>query len=182
MHEVEEEVLPVNNLQEYDDDEKPEVGSLAARVKARSEEIERTISEIFPIPAWEDILAVELRLVGWESLRRVVTKHERQRVEAMKELYTAADQLLLGTSGFYEVLPDTQEGENRYRSAGDHSWTSLARDTGKALPDSLTPRQALIALIGDTNVLVLWKDWQDWMSSRRGGVDTEVARDFGTTQ
>lgn len=152
-----------------------EAGSLAQRMEARAGELERTVSAIFPIPTWEDILAVELRLVGWEALRRIVTKHDRHRVEAIKELYTAADQILLGTEAFYEVKED---GRERIES----SWVDLARATGRKLPAELTPRQALIALVGDTNVAILWRDWQEWMTTRRPEVDEELAQDFGTTQ
>jgi hypothetical protein len=122
------------------------------------------------------MLAVELRLVGWEALRRIVTKYERQRVPALQELYTAADQILLGTEGFYEVDEDGK------RTSVEQSWITLAKATGRVLPDELTPRQALISLVGDTNVLILWKEWQDWMSSRRTEVEEEVVRDFGMTR
>lgn len=150
-------------------------GSLAERMQQRSTELERTVSAIFPIPTWEDILAVELRLVGWEALRRVVTKHERHRVDAIKELYTAADQILLGTEAFYEIKDSDRERV-------ETSWQDLARATGRHLPADLSPRQALIALVGDTNVAILWKDWQEWMATRRPEIDEDVAKDFGTTQ
>lgn len=153
-----------------------EMGSLASRMEHRAQEIESAVTEIFPIPMWEDILAVELSLVGWERLRKMVAKHNRQRNEAIRELYVAADQLLAATVAFYEV------GEDNAQTPVEQTWITLARATGKPLSDDLTPRQAVIALMGDTNVLVLWKEWQDWQSSRRGETDEEVAKDFGTTQ
>lgn len=153
-----------------------EPGSLASRVERRSQELQSRVSEVFPIPTWEDILAVELRLVGWEALRRIITKHERQRAEAIRELYVAVDQLLLGTVQFFEINP-----EDNSRQEVEQTWISLARATGKVLPDSLTPRQAVIALVGDTNALILWREWQEWMATRRGEVDGEVAEDFGST-
>src|SRR5215212_4209172 len=85
----------------------PEVGSLQERLQRRAKELEDTVSTIFPIPNWDDILAVELRLVGWEALRKIVTKHERHAVPAIRELYTAADQLLVGTVRFFEVDENT---------------------------------------------------------------------------
>lgn len=150
-------------------------GSLADRLQKRSQEIEHTISAVFPVPTLDDILGVELRIVGWEALRKIVTKHERQQVPAMRELYVAADQILAGTVRFYE-LEDTR------RTPVDHTWQELARATGRPLPEDLTPRRALIALMGDTNVAILWQQWQEWMTTRRPEVNEEVASDFGTTQ
>jgi len=156
-----------------------EPGSLAERLQQRSKELETTISAVFPVPTLDDILAVELRLVGWESLRRIVTKHERNQVPAIRELYVAADQIVLGTEGFFEILDS--EGPQRRRKV-DHTWQDLARATGKNLPQEVTPRQALIALVGDTNVAILWQQWQEWMTTRRPEVNEEVGKDFGQTQ
>lgn len=152
-----------------------EAGSLAERMEKRAGELERTVSAIFPLPTWEDILAVELRLVGWESLRRIVTKHERHRVEAIRELYVAADQILMSTEAFYEIKENDRERV-------ETTWQDLARATGRKFGPDLTSRQALIALVGDTNVAILWRDWQEWMTTRRPEVDEEIAQDFGTTQ
>jgi hypothetical protein len=150
-------------------------GSLAERMAHRAGELEQTVSAIFPIPTWEEVLAVELRLVGWESLRRVAQKHERQRVDAIKELYVAADQILVATEGFFEIAESQ-------RTRIESTWQELARLTGRKLPEDLTPRRALISLVGDTNVAILWADWQQWMTTRRPDVDEEVGKDFGTTQ
>lgn len=153
-----------------------EPGSLQERLQHRSQELEQTVSAVFPIPTLDDILAVELRLVGWEALRKIVSKHERQQVPAIKELYVASDGILAGTVGFYEI------GEDSRRTKVDSTWQELARATGKQLPEDLTPRRALIALVGDTNVAILWQQWQEWMATRRPEVDEEVSKDFGTTQ
>lgn len=157
---------------------KREEGSLAARMQQRQHELETLHSDVFPVPGWEEFLAVELRLVGWEALRKVVSKHDRQRSPALKELYVAADQMLLATEGFFEV----SEGARDRRIEDNGNWIALARATGKELPDSLTPRQAMISLMGDTNVLVLYQDWTEWMSTRRTDLEREVAEDFGTTR
>lgn len=164
----------VGALEDADNGRAP--GSLAARMQERASELETTVSAIFPIPTWEEVLAVELRLVGWERLRRIASKHDRVRVDAIKELYVAADQILEGTTGFFEV-----NGVQR-RRIEDASWQSLAKLTGKKLPEDLTPRKAMIALMGDTNIAIMWADWQQWMTTRRPEVDEEVAQDFGTTQ
>lgn len=151
-------------------------GSLAERMQQRASELETTVSAVFAIPTWEEVLGVELRLVGWEKLRRIASKHDRVRVDAIKELYVAADQILEGTVQFYEI-----NGIQK-RRIEDTSWQLLAKLTGKKLPEDLTPRKAMIALMGDTNIAILWADWQQWMTTRRPEIDEEVAQDFGTTQ
>jgi hypothetical protein len=168
-------VLPERDI----DADVREVGSLGSRMQQRAAEIEQATSERFPVPGWESILEVELALVSWERLRRVVTKYERlNRQPAMQELYTAADQILLATLNFYEV-PE-QGGPPKLRE--DHDWVSLARATGKPLPDDLTPRMAVIHLCSDVGTLALLRDWGEWMQTRRGEVDKEVQDYFARTQ
>lgn len=154
-----------------------ESGSLASRMRVRAGELENAISEVFAIPTWEEILAVELRLVSWEALRKVVSRHERlaSRNPAMHELYIAADQLILGTEQFFEV-------SEAARTPVQHTWNTLARMSGKNIPEDASARQSIIVLCGDTNVLLLWKEWQDWMATRRTEVEEDMVKDFGTTQ
>lgn len=149
--------------------------SLAQRMQSRSQELERQVTEVFDIPGWEDILSVELRLMGWQVLRGIGQRNRKVKQVALQELYTAIDSIITATSQFYEV-----QGERRVTLEGD-TWISLARRTGKKLPDELTQRQAVLALVGDTRVMVLYNEWQEWMQGERREVDEEVMRDFETT-
>jgi hypothetical protein len=47
------------------------------------------------------------------------------------------------------------------------------------LPASLTPRQALLALVTDKFVPPLYARWQEWSAGERQNVDQEVVKDLG---
>lgn len=150
-------------------------GSLASRMKSRARELEGQATETFSIPGWEDILAVELRLVSWSVLRGIGQRNARVKQVPLQELYTACDAILTATVQHFEVKDD-----GKHESIDD-TWMSLARRTGKALPEDLTPRQAMIALVGDTRIMVLFNEWQEWMQGERRAVGDEVVLDFGMT-
>lgn len=151
-------------------------GSLSSRMERRSNELSSQRSDIFELPGWDDILAVELRLMGWESLRKIGIRNQKVKSVPLQELYTSIDQIVAGTERFYEI--DESSGERRPIR---DTWVTLARRTGKNLPQDLTPRQAVIALVGDTRVMTLYNAWQEWMKGERQEVDEEVMRDFETT-
>ncbi len=153
-------------------------GSLEARMRARREEVEALVSEKFPLPRYETIIAVELRFQGYERQRLMFERNKRQRSVALKELYTACDQILAATLGFYELAgAEDEEGTHT-----DHSWYSLAKGVlGDKFRDDATPRQAMLALIGAEQVPTLWNDWQEWMSGQRMDVDREMETDFQKT-
>lgn len=151
-------------------------GSLKARMGRRGRELESQRSEVFEVPGYDEIIAVELRMLGYEESRKIgqrVARHTRE--VAMQELYAFCDQILAATEGFFEV-----DGDRRVPI--DATWTSLARDASPVkLPEELTPRQALISLVGDRRVAYLFTAWEEWMRGERSDVDEEVVRDFGTT-
>ena len=153
----------------------PQEGSLAARMATRSEELEKQTSERFPIPGWEDILEVELRALGYRALRQALTRNERVRDEATRELYTVADQLLMATVGFWEVPQNG--GQPRQM---DETWESLAKRLPNC-PDGATPRQALLFLVGDKRLHFLAQDWGEWAKTVDKQVHDEVQADFGLT-
>jgi hypothetical protein len=105
-------------------------------------------------------------------------RQERASARTRHTLYTAAEQLLAGTVGFYEIPEDGGKPKPRE----DHNWVSLARNTGKPLPEDLTPRMAIITLCGDVGTLTLLQDWSAWMLTRRNEIDKEVQEYFEKTQ
>jgi hypothetical protein len=175
--------VEVQELEEGIEVGTPSKGSLADRMAARREQTERVTTEKFEVPRFEGVLSVELRLIGWKKLRSYGQRHSRMRDSALQELYVAADQLLAATVGFYE--DEEVEGIVNHRKAPGKSWVSLLNEMQTArkepVSDEITPRQALIALVGDTNVMFLWEQWQEWMKGERPDVDKEVQRDFQTT-
>lgn len=148
--------------------------SLAARMQQRSAELEKQTSEKFPIPGYEGILEVELRALGYKTIRRVQKRNERVRDEGLREIYTMADQLLMATVGFHEVLPD---GTNK--SISD-DWISLAKRLPNC-PEAPSPRQALLFVVTDKRIAFLIQEWGEWSKSVRSDLDEEVVQDFVTT-
>lgn len=168
---------------EDQDLEEPNVltsGSLQSRMQAKRNEAEGRHSELFAVPNWEDMIEVELRMLGWERLRKIAHRHRKVRNEALQELYVCADQIIWATEGFVEVDGDK-------RTPVQQDWVSLARAGEGArgvmpLGPESTVRQALIALVAhDTRIMALWQEWQDWMKSSRPEMDEELVSDFRTT-
>lgn len=161
-------------------DEVASSGSLRSRMQSTQAAVAERHTELFPVPNWEDMVEVELRVLGWKTMRRIADRHRKIREPALQELYTATDQIITATEGFHEI-----DGEKRTRV--DMDWIGLARagegNRGvKSLPEGVTPRQAVLALVvHDTRLMYLWQEWQDWLKSVRPEVDEEVVRDFSTT-
>lgn len=146
--------------------------SLADRMKKRAATLEKEQADWFPIPGFDDLLEVELRALGYQTIRRVQRRNEKIRDQTVMELYNMADQLLTATQGFRQVNePSSLEGE---------TWVSLARRLDNCPPD-LTPRQALLFLVGEKRIMFLVQDWAEWARTVRDDVDGEVVRDFDRT-
>jgi hypothetical protein len=163
-------------LEEGKDAELPRDSSLASRMAARSEELARQTTVRFPIPGWEDILEVELRSLGYKTLRRAISANERIRDQGTREMYAMADQILMATVAFWEV-PSNGTGEAKQM---DETWESLAKRLPNC-PDAATPRQALLFLVGDKRLHFLVGDWGEWAKNADKGVEDEVQQDFGVT-
>lgn len=157
-------------------------GSLEARMAARAEEAEADVTEKWAVPGkFSDIIAVELRMLGWKTLRGIGKRHAKNRDQTLQELYVACDQIIAATVAFHEIVVDA-EGAETYKELPGETWMSLARRGIKLLPQDLTPRQAMLALIKpDTLVPLLLQEWMEWMKDRRPDVDREVGSDFGMT-
>jgi hypothetical protein len=151
----------------------PTGGSLSSRMKKRAEQRDSQQTEKFPLPGWDDMLAVELRSLGYTTIRKVISRNERVRNEAQRELYSIADQLLLATVGLYEIVDD------EFVALSD-DWVMLAKRLPDC-PDSVTPRQAILFLIGEERIAFLAEEYGRWARSVRGDLDEEVSRDFPTT-
>lgn len=153
--------------------------SLQARMRVRRDEIENLVSEKFPLPRFESMCAVELRVLGYEGQRALFERNKRQRSPALRELYTACDAIQAATVQFYEL----RDAGDETGVPKDYSWNELASLVlGEDLRDDATPRQAMIALLGAEGIPTLWNDWQEWMGGQRMDVERELARDFPTTK
>jgi len=173
-----EEVEEVEMLSSFGDDAKadnpyPVSNSLAGRMASRSEELAKNTTEVFPLPGWEDILGVELRVLSYTTIRKIGQRNNKVRDEVTSELYNLTDQIAAATEGFVEI-----EGEKQ--TPIDETWVSLANKLPDA-PDSLTLRQAVLFVVGDKRIHFLAADWMEWARTSSHDVDKEVGSDFGTT-
>lgn len=149
--------------------------SLSDRMVAAAEQAEKQTTEKFDLPRFWGVLAVELRSLGYRTIRKIQQRNEKVRDPITRELYNMADQLVMATEGFYEV-----NGES-YKEKDD-TWVTLAKRMPNS-PDSLDPRKAILFLLeGDRHIHFLFGEWVEWSSSVRPGIDEEVAQDFETIQ
>ncbi len=150
----------------------PAGNSLSDRMAARAEYLAQHQTEKFTIPGYEGVLEVELRLLGYKTIRKTIARNEKIRDTGERELISMADQIVRATVGFFEV-----DGEER-RPIED-SWMTLANRMPLA-PDEMTPRKAIMFLVGD-RLHFLVEDFADWARTVRPEVDEEVMSDFGPT-
>jgi hypothetical protein len=150
--------------------------SLAARMAGRREELEQDTTRVFPLPAYDSILAIEFRMLGWQTQRNIARVLEKKvKDPALFELYVAAESLIRAFETLHEVLPSGETQPTGY------SIIEVARASGLKLGEDVTPRQALIALVGDTRVMTLYSDYMGWVGGQREDHDEDVMRDFAGT-
>lgn len=158
-------------------------GSLRSRMRARTQELEQQRTEIFPVPGYAELLAVELMPLGWERMQKIRERIAEMRdpsiTPAMKQLYVAADELIAATVKFYEINDDGGRREI------DDTWKSLAEAGIENFPQDASARQAVLALINKPSAPLLmpfYHQWGEWMTSERVSITDEVGRDFETTR
>jgi hypothetical protein len=150
-------------------------GSLRDRMQARAKELETQATERFPVPGYADLLQLELRSLGWDTVRKITDRHARRRDASLRDLYLAADTLLAATVCFHEV-----DGQPL-----GSSWLELARNVRPNLPENATARQAVLSLLRadrTTAVIDLWNEWAEWNNAERTTLGEELGEDFTTTR
>lgn len=152
--------------------------SLAARASHRREMLLEQHSIVLEVPGYEGVLAVEYRAVGYPESKRIHERLRRIRDEAERELYVAADHLLVASTNSFEM------SEHGSRELG-HGWgLELARELGIEIGEGMSARQAVLACFPREQLLLthFYVDYSEWLSGATLEVDSEQARDFpGTT-
>lgn len=149
-------------------------GALSDRMAVRADQLEKNQTEWFPIPGYEDVLEVELRALGYKTIRATIRRNEKIRDPDVQEVVSMADQIAKATVGFREVLPG---GKTRQI---DDDWVRLAKRLPNC-PDDVDTRRAVLFLVTDKRIAFLVQDWAEWARSVRKDVDEEVAADFAVT-
>jgi hypothetical protein len=153
---------------------KPASDSLAARMREREEVLAKHVTERFPLPGWEELLEIELRVTGVQAATKATNRVQRVRDEGVRNLYVMVDLLCTATVQFWEVTP---EGTNPI----EDDWVSLAKRLPDC-PDNPTARQAAIFLLKEHRIPWLYHDWESWQrAAKTEDVDAELRRDFGQT-
>lgn len=154
----------------------PLAGSFEARMQQRRVEREQRTTELFEPPGFEDLFRVEMQVLGYRQLADLSLKHQRQRDDAMRSLYLAADQVLAATVAFHLVKDD-----GSLDVIDDASWLAIARRMYPELDQMTRPRVALIRLLEAAGVLALNNEWYDWNTRGNTQVDRELGLDFTVT-
>jgi hypothetical protein len=154
----------------------PASASLSSRMAQRQEELNANETERFPLPGWDDMLEVELRALGYRAIRKTMEDNSRIRDEATRELCSFADQLVKATVGFHEI----PEGGGKSQPIED-DWVDLARRAPNCPTRNLTPRVAVLFLVGEKRIHFLVQDWAKWAKTVRKDVDRAVMEDFEGT-
>lgn len=148
-------------------------GSLSSRMARRQEALSQQQTEKFPLPGWEDMLAVELRTVSTKAKQAVASRNSKIRNENERQLFAAIDVIITATVAFWRVTPDGYEPL-------DDDWVSLAQRLPHP-PDGLTPRRAFLFLLPDHRLDTFFYEYHQWSESVGGDIDQEVVRDFEKT-
>ena len=167
---------PVDDVDVARNGHDPLAGSFEARIRARRTEREQRTTELFEPPGFEDLFRVEMQVLGYRHLADIALKHQRQRDDAMRALYLAADQVLAATVAFHLVKDD-----GSLDVIDDASWLELARRMYPELDATTRPRVAIIRLLEAAGVLALNNDWFDWNTHGNAQVDRELSGDFSGT-
>jgi hypothetical protein len=166
-----------------EDQEQPEVeqrpGSLAAR--ARTLRQQRLANQTITIEApglLAGILAIEYRATSYAESKRIATRHERQQDLAVRDLYMAADHLLLASVNAFEI---NERGETQ-RELGFGWGISLAQALDVKLSEAATARQALMAIVedyaSDVQLVTHYNVYTEWLGGAFQEVDEQQQVDF----
>ena len=117
----------------------PLAGSFEARMHQRRVEREQRTTEMFDPPGFEDLFRVEMRVLGYRALADLSLKHQRQRDDAMRSLYLAADQVLAATVAFHLRIEMTRHAHER--DPGSRAGSAIALQDAAPSWDEVTRPQ-----------------------------------------
>jgi hypothetical protein len=153
--------------------------SLKERMRRRQQELANRKTEMFPVPRYEEFIAVELKAIDWERSEKIFEKHQRTAKRMM--LNSAADEIVAATVAFWEVFED-REAE---MIEDAHRWSEVCeRFLEVELPEAphaTLERIALLTLCSDQGVMALNAPYRRWLGGANVGISEEVRRDFNST-
>ena len=153
--------------------------SLKDRMNARQSELESRTTEIFPVPRYDEVMAVELKAIAWEKTEEIVQRHSRQTNRQM--LNSAADEIVVATVAFHEIKDDAIELIEDVSRWSEVAKSFLGFDPPQA-PYATRERICLLALCSDQGVMALNGPYRRWLGGANTGISGEVRRDFNSTR
>lgn len=151
--------------------------SLAERARERRRQLETRHTTVLEPPGYEGLLAVEYRVITYGDVRKITQRHERIQDDATRELYSAADHLIMASINSWQIEPDGSRHKLGLRWGRE-----LAQELGIELSDTLTARQAVFACFPrDIFVANHFAEYMSWLSEVESDIDVEQAADFPTT-
>jgi hypothetical protein len=81
--------------------------SLAERARERRRQLETRHTTVLEPPGYEGLLAVEYRVITYGDVRKITQRHERIQDDATRELYSAADHLIMASINSWPFDPHT---------------------------------------------------------------------------
>jgi hypothetical protein len=144
--------------------------SLSERARARRQQLQRQRTVILKVPGWENWLEVEYRALSWAEMRMISGRHERISDDATRDLYVAADTLILASVNSYAL-----DDEGKRHELGLHWGIELAQRFGVDVDEGTTARRAVMSfffhdlqLMGHCNM-----DYGEWLQSTEEDIDRE---------
>jgi|SRR5579875_3475680 len=168
--------IDTSGLEAHLEESTPALGSLAARIAERRREIDNATTELFDVPKYADVFRLELRRLPLKRLVAIAQSVERIHDDALRALYSMADTILAATVAFHEVRDDGST-----RPAPGLTWQQLAHAYDPNLDESVQPRVALLRIIGDAELTLLFQDYQTWLRNGSPRAEKELERDFPRT-
>ena len=149
-------------------------GSLAARAKARRQQLLERNTVILEPGEYEGIIAIEYRAISYEETRRIGERLNRITNAAERDLYLACDALIAACVQTYEI--DTKGRRNELNAP---LGVPLAIALGVEGVAELSPRQAMLGTFTDhIRLMVHYAEYNEWLAGAQVDVDEEQAADF----
>jgi hypothetical protein len=153
--------------------------SLKGRMEARAAELANRKTEVFPIPRYDSVIAVELKAISWEKTQEIIERHSR--VGTRQTLNASADEIVFSTVAFHELKPD-----GSLELVEDvHSWSEVTQALlGISPPEgpyNTRERVCMLSLVSDQGVMALSAQFRQWLGGVSSGISEAVRQDFSTT-
>lgn len=150
--------------------------SLREKVQARHAALQAARTTAFDVPGYEGVLRARYRVLSWKEIGRIGERILKIKDidDATRELYQAADTLILASEAVYDPELDKARKDGDPPPEGLKWCQQLAHDLG--FPDPQTPRQAVFAIFArETQIMTHYQTVMNWQDGENVEVDEELS-------